>query len=184
MVLFQRDREARKARLPDGTKLTLRQVRPRDVAALRAFVRRLSPESRYLRFHGSVTDLSEAQWKYLVSADGWDHVAIVAWMGRRVVGVARYIRLDGSPDRAEVSFVVADALQRRGLGSLLRDRLVAMALRAGIRFFRAEVMAENRGMRRLLRHSSLEILSDADGVIEVGLVPRGSAPGTLERRSA
>lgn len=184
MPSFRQDPESRKARLRDGTEVTLRQVRRSDVAALRAFVRRLSPESRYLRFHASVTDLSDTQWKYLVSVDGTDHVALVAWRGRAVVGVGRYIRLHPASDKAEISFVVADALQRRGLGSLLRDRLVPIALRSGIRIFRAEVMADNRGMRRLLRHSSLRVLSDADGVIEVALDRRGAGPETLERRSA
>ncbi len=139
------------------------------MAALRLFVQCLSPESRYLRFHGTVTDLSEEQWRYLVSADGWNHVAVVAWKGRAVVGVGRYIRLQQPPDAAEVAFVVADALQMRGLGSLLRDELVTAARRAGIRSFRAEVMRENRGMRRLLRTSSLWLVSDANDTIEVRL---------------
>jgi len=184
MFRFRRTTWSRKVRLRDGTEVTLRQIRRRDVGALRAFVRRLSPESRYLRFHASVTDLSDAQWKYLVSADGTNHVAIVAWRRRRLVAVGRYIRLASPSDTAEISFVVADELQRRGLGSLLRDELVAIALRSGIRVFRAEVMADNRGMRRLLRHSSLQVLSDSGGVIEVALDQRKAAPEAKERRSA
>jgi RimJ/RimL family protein N-acetyltransferase len=180
-----RHRRSRKVRLRDGTQVTLRPVRPTDVAALRGFVQDLSPESRYLRFHAHVGDLSETLWKYLVSADGRDHVAVIAWIGRVVVGVARFIRLEGSPDKAEVAFVVADALQRRGLGSLLRDELLAAANRSGIRSFRAEVMDENRGMRRLLRTPSLRVESDVDGVIEVRLTPAEPLPGsaTLLRAS-
>jgi len=148
------------------------------VGALRAFVQRLSPESRYLRFHGTVTDLSDEQWEYLVSADGWNHVAVVAWVGRKVVGVGRYIRLEQPRDTAEVAFVVADSLQMRGLGSLLRDELVTAATRAGIRTFRAEVMRENRGMRRLLRTSSLRVVSDGNDTIEVRL-NQGPRPDSL-----
>ncbi len=144
-------------------------MRPSDVGALRAFVQRLSPESRYLRFHGTVTDLTDEQWEYLVSADGWNHVAVVAWMGRNVVGVGRYIRLEQARDTAEVAFAVADPVQKRGLGSLLRDELVTAARRAGIRAFRAEVMQENRGIRQLLRTSSLRLVSDANDTIEVRL---------------
>jgi len=169
MVLFRQCRTSRKARIRDGTRVTLRQVRRSDVPALRAFVQALSPESRYLRFHGTVTDLSEAQWKYLVSADGWNHVAVVAWIGRRVVGVGRYIRFEDAPDTAEVSFVVADDLQRRGLGSLLRDELVTAAVRAGIRSFRAELMPENRGMRRLLQAPSLRVVRNTGDTVELSL---------------
>ncbi len=179
MVLFRRRSASRKARIRDGTRVTLRQVRRSDVRALRAFVQALSPESRYLRFHGIVTDLSEAQWKYLVSADGWNHVAVVAWIGRRIVGVGRYIRLEQAHDTAEVSFVVADGLQRRGLGRLLRDELVAVAVRSGIRSFRAEVMPENRGMRRLLRDSSLHVVMDTGDTIEVSLDQRDTRPEPL-----
>jgi len=178
MVLRQW-RASRKARIRDGTQVTLRQVRQTDVAALRAFVQALSPESRYLRFHGTVTDLSEAQWKYLVSADGWNHVAVVAWIGRRVVGVARYIRLEHPPDAAEVSFVVSDDLQRRGLGSLLRDELLAAAVRAGIRSFRAELMPENRGMRRLLQAPSLRVVSNTGDTVELSLDQACARPEPL-----
>ncbi len=166
---FRRTSSSRRARLRDGTQVTLRPVRPSDVGALRAFVQRLSPESRYLRFHGTVTDLTDEQWEYLVSADGWNHVAVVAWMGRNVVGVGRYIRLEQARDTAEVAFAVADPVQKRGLGSLLRDELVTAARRAGIRAFRAEVMQENRGIRQLLRTSSLRLVSDANDTIEVRL---------------
>lgn len=152
----------------------MRPVRPTDGAALRAFLQRLSPESRYLRFHAHVSELSDAQWKYLVSADGRNHVAILAWIGRRVVGVGRFIRLEQFRDKAEVAFVVADAVQRRGLGSILRDELLAAAGRSGIRSFRAEVMDENRGMRRLLQTPALRMESDVDGVIELSLERQNS----------
>jgi GNAT superfamily N-acetyltransferase len=147
--------------------VTLRPIRRTDVGALRTFFRGLSAESRYLRFHASVTDLSEAQWDYLVSADGWNHVAVVAWIESAVVGVGRFIRLAHSPEKAEVAFAVADAFQRRGLGSLLRDKLAAAARRSGIRSFRAEVLAENRGIRRLLRKSSLKVVFNAGDASDV-----------------
>ena len=174
MFLLPWQSTSRKLRLGDGTRVTLRPVRPTDAAALRAFLQKLSPESRYLRFHAHVSELSDAQWKYLASADGRNHVAVLAWMGRRVVGVGRFIRLEQFPDKAEVAFVVADALQRRGLGSLLRDELLAAAGRSGIRSFRAEVMDENRGMRRLLQTPALRMESDVDGVIELSLERQNS----------
>ena len=164
----------REVHLRDGASVTLRPIRPSDVAALRAFVKALSTESRYFRFQGTLIDLSDAQWQYLVSADGWDHVAIVAWSESSVVGVGRFIRLQPGSDRAEVAFAVADAFQRRGLGSLLRDELVVAARQRGIRLFRAEVLAENHGIRRLLCHS-LRLVSDLEGAFEVALGPDADA---------
>jgi hypothetical protein len=166
-----RDGGSRQACLRDGTVVTLRAVRPSDVAALRAFLQHLSPESRYLRFHGSVNDFSQAEWEYLASVDGWNHVALIAWIGSSVVGVGRFIRLEHAAEKAEVAFAVADAVQRRGLGRLLLEELVVAALRSGIRTFRAEVLAGNRGIRSLLLRSSLRVLTDGEGAIEVALDP-------------
>jgi RimJ/RimL family protein N-acetyltransferase len=169
---------SREILLRDGAAVTLRPVRRSDVAALRDFLQHLSPESRYFRFQGTLTDLSEAEWQYLVSADGWNHVAILAWSGSVVVGVGRFIRLEPESDRAEVAFAIADAFQRRGLGSLLRDELVAAGTQSGIRLFRAEVLAQNRGIRGLLCHS-LRVVSDVDGAIEVALGLEDARPASL-----
>lgn len=173
---FSRQARARSARLRDGTSVILRPVRRHDIAALRAFMRQLSPASRYLRFHAAVTNLSEAQWQYLVSADGKNHAAVVAWREGEVVGEGRYIRLKDSPDEAEVAFAVADGLQRRGLGSLLCKELVIAARRSGIRRFRAEVLAENSGMRRLLRSSSLRVVSEFEDTLQVALDQESARP--------
>lgn len=169
---------SREVRLRDGAQVTLRPVRHGDVAALRDFVQGLSAESRYFRFQATLIDLPDAEWEYLVSADGWNHVAIVAWSGAVVVGVGRFIRLQPDSDRAEVAFAVADAFQRRGLGSLLRDELVAAARQSKIRLFRAEVLSENRGIRRLLCHS-MRVVSDVDGAIEVALGQEDARPVPL-----
>jgi GNAT superfamily N-acetyltransferase len=159
----------REVRLRDGTAVTFRPVRSTDVAALRAFVQGLSAESRYLRFHASVSDFSAAEWNYFASVDGFNHVAVIAWIGADIVGVGRYIRLKQAGDKAEVAFAVTDALQRRGLGTLLLAELVALAARSGVRQFRAEVLSGNSGIRGLLLGSSLRVVSDGDGAIEVAL---------------
>lgn len=48
-----------------------------------------------------------------------------------MIAVARYERSPGS-DRAEVAFVVEDAFQGRGLGSILLQALFVVARRYGI----------------------------------------------------
>ena len=50
------------------------------------------------------------------------------------------------PAAAEVAFVVADEYQDHGLGSMLLERLVETAKRAGIGEFKASVLAENSAM--------------------------------------
>lgn len=153
----------RRATLRDGTVVDVRPIAGTDEGALRDGMRLLSPQSRYLRFHSERSDLSPDEWRYLTVVDQIRHIAIVACVDDRIAGVARAITIEEGV--AEVAFVVGDEVQRRGIGALLRDVLVEAAAARGIRTFRANVLAENAPMRRLLE--PLERVSERDGVIEL-----------------
>lgn len=141
-------------RLADGAKVHVRHVRPSDERVLRVAFRALSARSRYQRFLGPVSELSDSHWRYLCDVDGRDHVAFVAFDGEsHAVGVARFIRQWTAPSVAEVAITVADAWQRRGLGSLLMALLVETARSVGVDAFVAYALPNNVGIRRLLaRH--------------------------------
>ena len=62
------------------------------------------------------------------------------------------MRLPDAPDTAEFAIVVGDALQGRGLGSLLARELATAARSAGIRRFSATMAGENVAVRRLIAH--------------------------------
>ena len=155
--------------------IRIRPIRPDDVQRLRAFLKGLSVETRYMRFQQVVTDFTPAQWRYLTCVDGRDHAALVACEGRRIVGVSRYIRDRSRPDVAEVAFVVSDEHQRRGLGRRLRDRLVTVARSNGIRSFEAFVTAHNFRIRRLLSGGGLTLVSTASDLLEATFVGCDSA---------
>jgi RimJ/RimL family protein N-acetyltransferase len=146
-------------RLVDGAQVHVRHVRPSDERVLRDAFRELSPRSRYQRFLGPVSELSDSHWRYLCNVDGHDHVAFVALDGEsRAVGVARFIRQWVVPSVAEVAITVADAWQRRGLGAHLIALLVETAQDAGIDAFVAYALPNNVGVRRLLaRHGPLRV---------------------------
>ena len=91
-----------------------------------------------------------------VDIDYVDHLTLLAFTDQRVVAGAQYIREGGY--RAEVSVSVADALQGRGLGSLLIAHLAQAADAAGIRFFYAEVLPENHRMIEVFRRTGLRRL--------------------------
>jgi len=155
--------------------ITIRPVLPDDTIPLRAFLGELSAETRYMRFHQVVSDFTPAQWRYLTCVDGRDHVALVACVGRRIVGVCRYIRDRQRPDVAEVAFVVSDELQHRGLGRRLRDRLVSAARANGIRSFEAFVTPQNLRIRRLLSGGGLAVTRSGSDVLAASLVECDSA---------
>lgn len=142
--------------LADGTRVTLRPLFPEDRDELRRAFHETSPKTRYLRFLGVVGELSEEMLRYLTEVDQKDHVAIVATTTtddlkeERGLGVARFIRVDGEPDVAEAAVTVVDAMQRRGVGTLLVRELAQAAKLRGIKRLRADVLEDNASMRAIL----------------------------------
>lgn len=109
--------------LDDGTIPRLRPVNGGDRERIRRAYELLSPVSRRNRFWEQKDHLSEERADSLSSTDDQDHLAWVAlheadddFPG---YGGASSWRDPQNPARAEISFTVADKMQRSGLGTLL-----------------------------------------------------------------
>ena len=140
--------------LRDGSALRLRSPDPADEPAIRAFFDALTPQSRYMRFHGAArTDIVAHDY---AQADGDARVALLARLGDRVVAVAGYDRLN-EPGVAEVAFAVADDMQGRGLATRLLEQLAEVAAERGLQRFDAEVMADNRRMLRVFAGAGFDV---------------------------
>ena len=98
--------------LRDGSTCHIRPILPTDAAELRRFVAELSEETVYLRFFSPNPALSERDFDRMSNVDHVDSVALLALVGSRIIGVARYERI--APDEADIAFVVSDAHQSRG----------------------------------------------------------------------
>jgi GNAT superfamily N-acetyltransferase len=164
---------SRTTELRDGTSVLLRQIRPQDRARLAEGLRRLSPASRYLRFHAAIDRLSDAQLDYLTDVDHHDHEAIVALdldrPERPGIGVARYIREPFEPEVAEAAITVADEYHGQGAGTLLLGALAGRARAAGITVFRNYVLDGNLGMLEVFDHLGAERQLETDGLWRVDL---------------
>ena len=66
------------------------------------------------------------------------------------VGVARYVRDQEVPHRAEIAVAVLEPWHGRGVGKTLLRRLAERARDEGITQFTALMLSSNRPMRRLL----------------------------------
>ncbi|WP_406567744.1 bifunctional acetate--CoA ligase family protein/GNAT family N-acetyltransferase [Actinoallomurus soli] len=84
--------------------------------------------------------------------------------------VAGYTAGAESADTAEVAFLVEDAQQGRGLGTVLLEHIAAAARERGIRRFIADVLPENRRMTTVFRAAGYEAQQRfEDGVIRLTL---------------
>ncbi|MBX3213810.1 MAG: GNAT family N-acetyltransferase [Labilithrix sp.] len=163
--------------LRDGTRVVVRPVTPDDREELRRGFLALSPESRYFRFLGVAAIPSDELLSYLTSVDQRDHVAIGATLespdlkSERGVGVARFVRLEGSAHTAEAAITVADDMHRRGVATVLLRELLRAAKVRGIRALRAEVLADNDTMRAILeRAGAVKVLAECgEGTIAYDL---------------
>jgi acetyl coenzyme A synthetase (ADP forming)-like protein len=159
---------ARDVILRDGGTLRLRPPAAADVPALIDFFDRLSPESRYQRFHGGVR-MTQQLVETFVDPDWDDLGSLVGTLGDdgRIVALAQYVRLR-DPASAEVAFAVADELQGRGIGTRLLEQLAAEAAVHGIESFVAEVLTGNRPMLRVFEDAGFDVTRRlAAGEVEV-----------------
>ena len=152
--------------LRDGTTLRLRAPLAGDSSALVDFLSGLSEESLYYRFHGFPT-VSEKLVEKFVEPDWHEQGHLIGELEGRVIALASYVRLR-DPGAAEVAFLVADAYQRRGIGTRLLERLAARAAAVGIERFVAEVLPENRRMLGVFEAVGFESTRTFDsGTVEV-----------------
>ncbi|MFJ7217067.1 GNAT family N-acetyltransferase [Amycolatopsis sp. NPDC098790] len=153
--------------LSDGGTVHLRPIVPTDADGLVAFHAKLSERTRYFRYFGAYPRIPEKDLKRFSTVDHHDRVAFAAFLGDDIVAVGRYERLDHGPS-AEVAFVVSDAHQGRGLGSILLEHLAAAAAECGLRRFVAEVLAENAAMVRVFRDAGYQVSREfEEGVLHL-----------------
>lgn len=134
--------------------MIVRPLRVQDAAAFRAFVDRLSPESRYARFQYVVKEVSPELLRLLVVADPRSHVALAAFQDGELVGEARYVR---QGEAAEFALAVADSWRRRGLARRLLRHLLRRARRQGIRRLEGEVLTSNEAMLEFVARTGFSL---------------------------
>lgn len=149
--------------LPDGTAITIRPIRPEDAEIEQQFVRDLSDESRYFRFLDSLRELSPKMLSHFTRVDYDRHMALIAVTlvdGKETeIGVARYVVApDGTS--CEFAIVVADAWQRRGIGTRLMHALVDAARQRGLTLMFGEALSSNHKMLRFVQELGFRIAFD------------------------
>ncbi|MFH9266869.1 GNAT family N-acetyltransferase [Streptomyces sp. NPDC017546] len=138
--------------LPEGNEITVRRAGGGDLAAARALHDRCSRRTLGLRYHGPVAD-ADRYLDHLLSPRFGRTLAAQTASGKLVA--LGHLLWDG--DETEVALLVEDDWQRRGIGSQLLGRLVALAVEAGCDSVYAVTQSHNTGMVAAMRALELPL---------------------------
>jgi acetyltransferase len=140
--------------LMDGTRVTIRPIRPEDAALERDFVNGLSEQSRYLRFMYPLKQITPQMLSRFTQIDYDREMALITLVrtdrGEKQIAVARYV---GYPDGlgCEFAIVVSDEWQGKGIATELLKRLVDIAKDRGLAIMEGLVLRENKDMLALAK---------------------------------
>ncbi|MER6776587.1 MULTISPECIES: GNAT family N-acetyltransferase [unclassified Streptomyces] len=138
--------------LPEGNEITVRRADGSDLAAARAMHDRCSERTLGLRYHGPVAD-ADRYLGHLLSPRFGRTLAATTASGKLVA--LGHLLWDG--DETEVALLIEDDWQRRGIGSELLGRLIAMAVETGCNSVYAVTQAANTGMVAAMRGLGLPL---------------------------
>jgi acetyltransferase len=151
--------------LLDGSAATLRSIRGSDMELERAFVRNLSPQSKFKRFMGELKELSPEQ---LFAFTHPDHARESAYVvirstvaGEEEIAVARYI-LAPDNESCEFAITIADAWQGKGVAGRLMRALIRDARTRGLKRMDGFVLGANTRMLDFVRKLGFKIEFDPD----------------------
>jgi acyl-CoA synthetase (NDP forming)/GNAT superfamily N-acetyltransferase len=154
--------------LSDGSTVHMRPISPDDADKVVALHSRFSERTRYLRYFSPYPRIPARDLERFVNVDHTNREALVAELGDDLIAVGRYERLGEGASDAEVAFVVEDAYQGRGIGSVLLEHLAEAARESGISRFVAEVLPQNRTMLRVFGDAGFQVSREyADGVVHL-----------------
>lgn len=137
-----------------GIRLALRPARSSDGDALQAYVRGLSPQSRYNRFLGGANELPASELARALAANGRETLTLLltsaAEDGETVVGEAR-VALSCAERAGEFGMSIADDWHHLGVGSALLREIERKAAADGIELLFGDTLWNNAGMIGLAR---------------------------------
>ena len=143
--------------LKDGTRVTIRPIRPEDEPAMVHFHETLSERSVYYRYFHLINLEQRTTHERLTRICFIDYDREMALVAERrnpatgeseILGVGRMSKVFGA-NEAEIAVLISDAWQGRGLGKELLSRLLIVGADEKLDRLTADILADNRDVQRL-----------------------------------
>jgi acetyltransferase len=160
-------------KLPDGTPLTIRPIRPEDEPLMVKFHGTLSEETVHFRYFGlPKLELRVAHERLTrICFNDYDReIALVAvrqkpeTKEKEIIAVGRLIKVHGV-NEAEFAIVISDRYQRQALGTHLLQLLVNIGRQEGVERIFAQILPENSGMQRVSKKVGFTVSFDRLGEV-------------------
>ncbi|MEW4570848.1 bifunctional acetate--CoA ligase family protein/GNAT family N-acetyltransferase [Tautonia sp. JC769] len=159
--------------LRDGTRTTIRPIRPEDEPLMIAFHESLSERSVYSRYFQAMklsTRVAHERLTRICFIDYDREMALVVSRrptepGRHEILAVGRLSRQHSFDEAEFALLVADPYQGQGLGGELLRRLIQIARNEGIRRVTADMLRDNRPMQQVCERLGFRLRYDPDDQI-------------------
>jgi acetyltransferase len=164
------ERLIKPATLSDGTKVTLRPIKPEDEPMWLEMLASCSKQSIYSRFRYDFYYDSHEVATQFCFIDYDREMAIVAEVEmdgkKKLIGVGRLI---GDPDGeiAEYAVLITDEWQHKDLGQILTSYSIDIARIAGIKRVTAETTKDNKPMIAVFKKMGFEVFFNDDTTVTV-----------------
>ncbi|WP_179287584.1 GNAT family N-acetyltransferase [Paraferrimonas haliotis] len=159
--------------------VNVRAMRPDDKYAMKDIYPTLSQRTLYMRFFRIIETPTLDQLSRFVDMNFTSRIGCCVTLPNthQLVGAGRLLRAKSDSDIAELSCIVVDDYQSKGIGRVLLNHLFAMGKCAGVKTILALVHNQNQAMLRLLKSCGypVEVMYD-DGEFEVTLDLTRDAP--------
>jgi GNAT superfamily N-acetyltransferase len=157
----------------DGVALVLRPGTAGDEDAVGGLHTRCSMRTLFNRYHSGMRTVPRRWLHRLLNPPRG--TTILAQCADQVVALGQLIQT-GNPDCAEVSLLVEDSWQRRGVGTALLAALASDARAAGYRELVAWCLPSEKALIRTAARAGLATTTRReDGLLRVSIAPRGHA---------
>lgn len=152
--------------LDDKTPIIIRPIGINDIMLEKEFFNNLSLNSKRDRFLGGIAQLSSKALKDFCNIDYRHNMAFVAVINEplkeKIVGIVRYAEDKDNSKNAEISVVVDDNWQNKGIATELLKRLIDFAKSKGFHKLYSIDSYANRKMKLLAKELGFTKKTDPD----------------------